>query len=267
MKNRRGEKMPLLEHAIELRTRLVKSVIAICLLAILGWYFYDQIVRFLTLPICDLSLVEGATGKCGDLYVSGILGPFNMQVKISLLSGVVLGAPIWLYQLWAFVNPALHKKERRTTYIFVVIATPLFVTGVTLAYLILPNAVQILLGFTPNNLSNLVRFDEYLDFVLRLIIIFGLAFILPVFLTALNLLGLISGKSILRPWRIAVFSCFLFTAAFTPTPDPITMTLLAIPLCLIYFSAGFFALLVDRRRNRNRTAVGGIQPIDSPKDI
>ena len=133
-----------------------------------------------------------------------------MQVKISLLSGVVLGAPIWLYQLWAFVNPALHKKERRTTYIFVVIATPLFVTGVTLAYLILPNAVQILLGFTPNNLSNLVRFDEYLDFVLRLIIIFGLAFILPVFLTALNLLGLISGKSILRPWRIAVFFLLSF---------------------------------------------------------
>jgi sec-independent protein translocase protein TatC len=98
-------------------------------------------------------------------------------------------------------------------------------------------------------------------------LIFGLAFILPLFLVALNLLGIISGKTILRPWRVAVFSCFLFTAAFTPTPDPITMTLLAIPLCLIYFLSGLFALLVDRRRNRSNSNELNVTPISPPENI
>ena len=268
MSKRRGEKMPLLDHVREFRSRLIKSVIAVLLFSICGWIFYQEIVRFLTLPICDLGESNLPTSSnCGDLFVNGILGPFNLQVKISLLSGVIFAAPVWIFQLWAFVTPALHKKERRTAFIFALIATPLFLMGAGLAFLILPNAVELLLGFTPNNLDNLVRFDEYLDFVLRMVLIFGFAFILPVFLTALNLLGLISGKSILRPWRIAVFSSFLFTAAFTPTPDPITMTLLAIPLCLIYFGAGFFALIVDRKRRRNTSPDSGVTSIPNPEDI
>jgi sec-independent protein translocase protein TatC len=127
--------------------------------------------------------------------------------------------------------------------------------------------VQVLLGFTPNNLGNLIRFDEYLDFVLRLILIFGIAFVLPLFLVALNLLGVLSGRSILKPWRLAVFLCFLFTAAFTPTPDPVTMTLLAIPLCLLYFLSGLFALLVDKRRYRRIDAESRLTAIDKPEEI
>jgi sec-independent protein translocase protein TatC len=268
MSKRRGEKMPLLDHIREFRNRLIKSVAAIIIAAAVGWFFYQQIVRLLTLPFCDLGNSSTPTNnECGDLYVNGILGPFNLQVKISLLTGVILSAPIWIYQLWAFITPALHRKEKRTAIAFAVIATPLFLTGSLLAYLILPHAVEILLGFTPDNLDNLVRFDEYLDFVLRLILIFGFAFILPLFLVALNLLGILSGKSILRPWRIAVFSCFLFTAAFTPTPDPITMIILAIPLCSIYFSAGLFALLVDRRRKKSSDSDGGVTPIAKPEEI
>ena len=268
MSKRRGEKMPLLDHIREFRNRLIKSVAAIIIAAAVGWFFYQQIVRLLTLPFCDLGNSSTPTNnECGDLYVNGILGPFNLQVKISLLTGVILSAPIWIYQLWAFITPALHKKEKRTAIAFAVIATPLFLTGSLLAYLILPHAVEILLGFTPDNLDNLVRFDEYLDFVLRLILIFGFAFILPLFLVALNLLGILSGKSILRPWRIAVFSCFLFAAAFTPTPDPITMIILAIPLCLIYFSAGLFALLVDKRRKKSSDSDSGVTPIAKPEEI
>jgi sec-independent protein translocase protein TatC len=268
MAKRRGDRMPLLDHAREFRSRLIKSSIAILLFSVCGWILYDEIVRFLTLPFCDLAVSTSTSAdKCGDLYVNGILGPFNLQVKISLLSGIIFSSPVWIFQLWAFITPALHKKEKRTAHIFSLVATPLFLTGSTLAYLVLPNAVDLLLGFTPNNLDNLVRFDEYLDFVLRLVLIFGFAFILPVFLTALNLLGVISGKSILRPWRIAVFSCFLFTAAFTPTPDPITMTLLAIPLCMIYFAAGLFALFVDRKRKKKNQIDPGVTPISKPESI
>ena len=161
----------------------------------------------------------------------------------------------------------MHKKERRVTIAFVSVATPLFSSGAYLAYLILPHAVDVLLGFTPNNLGNLIRFDEYLDFVLRLILIFGIAFVLPLFLVALNLLGVLSGKAILKPWRLAVFLCFVFTASFTPTPDPVTMTLLAIPLCLLYFASGVFALLVDKKRNKKDSNKTGLSAINEPEEI
>jgi len=252
MSKRRGDKMPLLEHVREFRDRMLKSVLAIGLGAIVGWILYQPIIRILTLPFCDLGKSSlPSNEQCGDLYVNGILGPFNLQVKIALLSGVIFSAPLWIYQLWAFITPALHKRERRVAIIFAAIASPLFASGSYLAYLILPHAVDVLLGFTPNNLGNLVRFDEYLDFVLRLILIFGIAFVLPLFLVALNLLGVLSGAAILRPWRVAVFICFLFTAIFTPTPDPVTMIVLAIPLCILYFGSGIFALLIDKRRKRN----------------
>ena len=268
MSKRRGDKMPLLDHVREFRDRLIRSSIAVLLGSIGGWFFYQEIIRLLTLPFCDLgSTTSPVNGKCGDLYVNGILGPFNLQVKIALLTGVIASAPVWIYQLWAFITPALHKKEKRVTVTFVLIATPLFMTGAFLAYLILPHAVKVLLGFTPDNLGNLVRFDEYLDFVLRLILIFGIAFVLPIFLVALNLFGALSGRAILKPWRLAVFLCFLFTATFTPTPDPVTMTLLAIPLCLLYFLSGLFALLVDRRRDRRSAAESRLTSIDKPEEI
>ena len=249
MSKRRGDKMPLLDHVREFRDRLIRSSIAVLLGSIGGWVFYQEIIRLLTLPFCDLgSTTSPVNGKCGDLYVNGILGPFNLQVKIALLTGVIAAAPVWIYQLWAFITPALHKKEKRVT-------------------ITLPHAVKVLLGFTPDNLGNLVRFDEYLDFVLRLILIFGIAFVLPLFLVALNLLGALSGRAILKPWRLAVFLCFLFTATFTPTPDPVTMTLLAIPLCLLYFLSGLVALLVDRRRDRGSDAESRLTSIDKPEEI
>lgn len=112
MSKRRGEKMPLLDHIKEFRNRLIKSVLAIIIAASIGWIFYQEIVRLLTLPFCDLGDSSApSNNECGDLYVNGILGPFNLQVKISLLTGVILAAPIWIYQLWAFITPALHKKK------------------------------------------------------------------------------------------------------------------------------------------------------------
>jgi sec-independent protein translocase protein TatC len=177
-------------------------------------------------------------------------------------------APIWLYQIWAFITPALHKRERRIAIFFVATASPLFLAGSWCAYLLLPHAVHVLLGFTPQDLGNLIRFDDYLDFVLRLILLFGIAFVLPVFLLLLNLIGLISGSTILKPWRFAVFIIFVFTAAFTPTPDPITMTILAVPICILYFASGLIALLVDRRRRKRiQFLTDSVSEIDKPESI
>lgn len=251
-------RMPLLEHLRELRRRVVRSSIIILVGACAGWYFYNPIITRLAKPVCDLAKAQAEQAShCGALYISGVLGPLNLQIKVSLLTGLILSAPLWLYQLWAFIAPGLHKKEKRNSVLFLVSATPFFAAGATLGYLVLPVALKVLFGFTPSSLANLVRFDDYLDFVLRMILLFGLAFELPIFLVSLNLIGFISGKTILSHWRAWIFSITLFTAAFTPTGDPITMLLLALPLCGFYFGAGGIALLVDRRRAKRDLLLEG----------
>jgi sec-independent protein translocase protein TatC len=136
-----------------------------------------------------------------------------------------------------------------------VAATPFFVAGTCLGYSILPIAVRVLFGFTPDALNNLVRFDDYLDFVMRAILLFGIAFELPVFLVTFNLIGFLSGVAILKPWRIWIFAITLFVAGFTPSADPLSMILLALPLIGLYLLAGVFALLNDRRRAKKNAFV------------
>lgn len=255
-----GGRMPLLDHLRELRKRVVRSAAAIGVFAIVGWVYYTQIITTLAEPVCDLKAArETGADNCGALYISGVLGPLNLHIKVALLTGILLAAPFWLYQLWAFIAPALHKKERRNSIIFIIAATPFFSVGAYFGYSILPLAIKVLFGFTPDSLNNLVRFDDYLDFVTRTIFFFGLGFELPVFLVALNLIGAISGKGILRPWRIWIFIITLFVAGFTPSPDPLSMIALALPLILLYFMAGGIALLNDRRRRKKaeRADIGG----------
>lgn len=247
-----GGRMPLLDHLRELRSRVVKSAVAIALGSVIGWFFYNEIITKLSEPVCDLKAAqEMGTDNCGALYINGVLGPLNLQIKVAILAGIIIAAPIWLYQLWAFIAPALHRKEKRNSIFFIVAATPFFTAGAYLGYTILPIAVDVLFGFTPEALNNLVKFDDYLDFVMRAILLFGIAFELPVFLITFNLIGFLSGRAILRPWRGWVFGITLFVAGFTPSADPLSMLALAIPLILLYLCSGVFALLNDRRRAKN----------------
>jgi sec-independent protein translocase protein TatC len=251
-----GDRMPLLEHLREFRKRTVRSASAISVGSIIGWFFYNEIITKLAEPVCDLRAAQASgANNCGALYINGVLGPLNLQIKVALLTGVILSAPIWLYQLWAFIAPALHRREKRYSVLFFVAATPFFVAGTYLGYSILPIAVRVLFGFTPDALNNLVRFDDYLDFVMRAILLFGIAFELPVFLVTFNLIGFLSGVAILKPWRIWIFAITLFVAGFTPSADPLSMILLALPLIGLYLLAGVFALLNDRRRAKKNAFV------------
>ncbi len=265
--------MPLLDHLRELRKRIIRAAFFILIFSILGFVYYNQIITTLAEPVCDLKLAQSSgSNNCGSLFISGVLGPLNLQVKVAFLTGVIVSAPFWLYQLWAFIAPALHRKERRKSVLFIIAATPFFTLGAALAYYILPIAIRVLFGFTPDSLNNLVRFDDYLSFVLRIILIFGLAFELPVFLVSLNLIGVLSGRGILKPWRFAIFGITVFVAAFSPTADPLSMAALALPLIVFYFGAGGIALLVDKKRDRKSQQIGDNQaadidqasPIDEP---
>lgn len=268
-KKNRGT-MPLLDHLRELRKRVIRSALFIVIFSAIGWINYNDIITTLSSPVCDLKLAqETGADSCGALFISGVLGPLNLQLKVSFLAGVILSAPFWLYQLWAFIAPALHRKEKRNSVLFIAAATPFFTVGAALAYYILPLAIEVLFGFTPESLNNLIRFDDYLDFVMRLILIFGLAFQLPVFLVSFNLIGLLSGRSILKPWRFAIFGITFFVAAFSPTADPLSMAALALPLIAFYFGAGGIALLVDKKRERKSRSVSDDEaaPIEPAKPI
>lgn len=264
-----GGRMPLLDHLRELRVRLFRSAFVIVIASIFGAIYYNKIITTLAAPVCDLKHAQATkSSSCGSLYINGVLGPLNLQIKVAIISGVIISAPLWLYQLWAFIAPALHRKEKRNTVFFFVAATPFFAAGTYLGYRVLPVAIRVLFGFTPSSLENLVKFDDYLDFVLRTILLFGIAFELPVFLVTFNAIGFLSGAAILRPWRAWIFGITLFVAGFTPTADPLSMLLLALPLVCLYFGAGGIAVLNDRRRARKSDSLSlETAPIESPTPI
>jgi len=145
-----GGRMPILEHFRELRKRVVRAAAAILIASGVGWAFYPRIVNALAKPICDLHRSHLAgLGNCGSLYINGVLGPLNLQVTVSFLVGILISAPFWLYQLWAFVAPGLHRREKKYSILFIAVASPFFAAGAYLGYRVLPLAVKALLGFTP----------------------------------------------------------------------------------------------------------------------
>ncbi|MYU00100.1 MULTISPECIES: twin-arginine translocase subunit TatC [unclassified Streptomyces] len=281
-------RMPLLDHLRELRNRLLKAVLAIVVVMIVAAFFQKEIYEFLLAPIqdsvgCKNGVVTTVDGKsCALLKTDTLIGPFTNALKVALMSGVLLATPIWLYQLWAFVAPGLHKGEKRYAYAFAVVGAPLFLAGGYLAYAILPQTAEIMLGFSPDDVQNQIGLDSYLDLLVRMVIVFGLAFELPLLLIALNMTGVITGKRMLGWWRGMIVGLTVFAAFATPGGEPISMLLLAGPLALLYFIAVGFSLLNDKRRNRKNPdaelsddeashldltpePVGRIEPVTDPR--
>ncbi|MFE4383855.1 twin-arginine translocase subunit TatC [Streptomyces cyaneofuscatus] len=281
-------RMPLLDHLRELRNRLLKAVLAIVVVMIVAAFYQKEIYEFLLAPIqesvgCKNGVVTTVDGKsCALLKTDTLIGPFTNALKVALMSGVLLATPVWLYQLWAFVAPGLHKGEKRYAYAFAVVGAPLFLSGGYLAYAILPQTAEIMLGFSPDDVQNQIGLDSYLDLLVRMVIVFGLAFELPLLLIALNMTGLITGKRMLGWWRGMIVGLTAFAAIATPGGEPISMLLLAGPLAVLYFIAVGFSLLNDKRRNRKNPdaelsddeaseldltpePVGGIEPVAAPR--
>jgi sec-independent protein translocase protein TatC len=242
--------MTLLEHLSEFRSRLLKSVLAIVVMTIVGWIFYDQIFTFLAKPLEDVVAQQKASGLDIRLVFTGISDPFNLKLKISFFAGLLFASPVWLWQLWRFVTPGLHKHERRYAIAFVAAAVPLFTAGVALGYFVLPGVLNFMLGFTPVGASNFPRVDEYLTFELKFLALLGAGFLTPLLLLLLNVIGLLSGKRMLRWWRWIIITTLIIAGLCTPNGDPVTMSLIAAPLLALIFGAVGLALLNDKRRAR-----------------
>ncbi|GGT22505.1 Sec-independent protein translocase protein TatC [Streptomyces atratus] len=245
-------RMPLVEHLRELRNRLAKGMLAIVVVTIAAAFYSQALMEFLSAPVprCEKGLGETTGGACAVIAYTDLLSPFTTTVKVSLMAGVIIASPIWLYQLWAFVAPGLHKHERKYTYAFVAAAVPLFLGGAALAYTILPISMRVLLGITPDGSANILPMDKILDFTVRMVLIFGAAFELPLLLIMLNLTGIVTGRRMLGWWRGVVMGVFVFGAVATPTTDPVGMIALAGPIVVLYFMAVGFSLLNDKRRRR-----------------
>lgn len=242
--------MPLVEHLRELRSRLVKATLAVLAGMVVGWIYYDAIFAWLSAPFEAVVNQARAEGRDITLALTGVADPFVLQLQIAAVTGLLLSSPVWLYQLWRFVTPGLRRHERRWAIGFVVVAVPLFAAGVMLAYVVLPYGLELLFGFTPQNVENIVAVDRYLSFFIRMVIVFGVGFLAPLMLVLLNFAGILTGKRLLSWWRWIIFITFIFAAVATPTGDPINMLLLAGPILFLMTIAIGICLANDKRRAR-----------------
>lgn len=246
-------RMSLTEHLREFRSRVVKSALAVCVAAIVGWVYYDRIFAALQHPLVVVKQ-ERRDALIG-INFQGVTDAFNLKVQVAIYTGLLLASPVWLYQLWSFITPGLHRNERRYTVGFLAAAVPLFAGGAYLAWHVMPKAVEVLIGdLLPAGTTNLIPAGNYLDFVTRFMLAFGLAFVLPVLLVGLNMAGILPAARIAKAWRLAVTLIFLFTAIVTPTPDPATLIVISLAVCSLYVVALGVCLLNERRRGR-RAAV------------
>ncbi|SFL13440.1 sec-independent protein translocase protein TatC [Streptomyces pini] len=266
-------RMPLAEHLRELRNRLMKSVLAILAVTVVGLVYYKQIADFLTEPLRDAVGCTEGFGRaadegeaCAEITLNGLIAPFTVMLKVGLTTGIVLACPVWLHQLWAFLAPGLHSHEKKYARSFVAAGVPLFLGGAYLAYIVLPAMAATLIEFTPDGTGNLVPLDDLLDIITRMVVVFGLAFELPLVLVMLNLSGIITGRRMLGWWRVMVISITLFAAVATPSGDPLTMGALAAPIVLLYFIAVGISLFNDRRRSRKDPYAGLSDDEASPLD-
>lgn len=247
--------MTLVEHLRELRNRVFKGVLAIVVTTVAAWFFYDLLLDLLINPY------QNATGDSDQtldrkLVQGTIAGPFILQLKVCGLAGLVLASPVWLYQTWAFIMPGLHKHERKWTLIFAAVAGPLFMAGVALGYAVLPKGIDMLLGFTGPNIANYIDVLGYLSFTIRMLLAFGVAFEIPLFVVLLNLAGVVSAAQLAHSRRWIVLLAFVFAAVATPSADPFSMLALAIPMTMLFLLSEAVAHVVDRRRARRSGFAG-----------
>lgn len=246
--------MSLGSHLKELRKRLAWSAFFVVIGMIAGWFLYEPVYAELKRPV---DLVAAKHGVTATLNFPSVMGAFDLHLQVALFLGVIVSSPFWLYNIWAFITPALRKRERRYTVAFLFSATPLFSTGVWLAWQSYPNFVDVLLSMAPPGSTNIINAADYLLFALRLFVVFGVSFVCPVVLVLLNLASLITAKNIFNSWRLAIFVIAVVAAVATPAADPMSMFVLMLPLAALYFSSGLIALLVDRRRSKSAAAVAG----------
>ncbi len=244
--------MTLFEHLRELRYRLIVSALAIIVGMVVAWFFRYDLMDILQRPYFQaIDALKAKNPDATTLLVNiNLTSPLTLALKVSALAGLLITAPFWLYQLWAFIVPGLLAKEKKWALIFIGAATPMFVGGVVVGYIVLPKAITVLLSFTQSGVSNLQDINAYLSFLLRLMLVFGIAFLIPLVVLMLNIVGVIKAKQLAKYRSLVIFGTFVFGAVATPSTDPFSMLALALPMTVLFLAAEVIAHILDRRKER-----------------
>jgi sec-independent protein translocase protein TatC len=252
--------MTLGAHLREFRKRLYFAAIGIIAGAIAGWFLADFVLDALRKPIYAVAQQQH---RVATLNYDGISSAFDLKLQIALTVGMVISSPVWLYQIWAFFVPAMTRREVKYALGFFLTAIPLFLAGCYAGWLVFPHIVELMTSFAPVNDATIITAKSYFDFVLKLVIVVGVAFVLPVFLVLLNFAGVISAKAIFKSWRVAILLIALFTAIATPAADVLSMFLLAIPMVALYFLAVAVSSLHDRRKKRRQLEAESVDMVEA----
>jgi sec-independent protein translocase protein TatC len=220
---------------------------------IAGFVYFTPVWRIIERPLCS-AVIHGdhgcATLGVNQLALDGPLDSFCLRIKVALIVGTIVSSPVWPYQVWAFVAPGLYAREKRWGYIFLGSAVPLFLAGVTLAYWSLSRSMHYLLGLTPSGVANIISVDQYMSFVMTMMLAFGLAFEAPLLIIMLNLAGILTHKQFRKWRRVMIFAVFLIAGVANPSPDPLTMLILGRGCAALVEVAEVFVWFNDRRRAR-----------------
>lgn len=242
--------MTLIEHVKELRNRLFWAALGVLGGLVVGFILAGPVFDLLQQPYCDLPS-SWIDGKCRFL-VLGVADTLILKLKIALWLGLVVGSPVWLFQLWAFIAPGLHRHERKWAYVFVAIAAPLFMAGAVLAYFVVGHGLAFIMQAGVIGETSQLEVTKYIGFVMNMIVVFGAAFEFPLILLMLNFTGVVTAKQLIGWWRIMVVVAFAFSAIATPDPGPFGMILLAACMLLLYLIATGVAALNDKRKGRGK---------------
>lgn len=244
-------RMSLGEHLTELRNRLVISAVTVLLLSIVGWFLFPWVFDAVKAPI-------EAAGEDSDLQAlinfQGVGKGLNVRLQMSAYIGLILSSPMIILQIWLFVMPGLHRNERKYAIGFFGTAIPLFFIGCGAGYWAVTQLVPVLMSFTPTegSVSQILPYDEYLALLVKTMLAFGIAFVVPVVMVLLNFMGLVRGRTMLKGWRWIIFVSFAFTAVMVPTPEPITLIAMSSAIASLFFGAIVISILHDRRVDKQR---------------
>jgi sec-independent protein translocase protein TatC len=228
-------KMTLFEHLSELRRRLIIATLAVAIGGVVAWFFYDDILRFMTHPYHDFLLHHGSKDITrGNLVTTGPLEGFTTRLKVSIYGGIVLASPILFWELWRFITPGLHKNEKRYAVPFVVAAVVLFAMGVTTAILVFPKALTWLIDVSGAGVVPLFSPARYLTLYVSMTLVFGAVFMYPLVVVFLQLSGVVPSKTWRRWRRPAIVVICLVAAVITPSSDPFSFIALAVPMLILY---------------------------------
>lgn len=243
--------MSLGGHLGELRMRLIRSIISVALGASAILAFYDPVLKFLTRPYRELCK-NRPDFKCdGSLFALGPLDGLSARIKIAGYGGLIIALPVVLWQLWRFIVPALSKKEKKYTIPFIGSSVVLFVSGCALAYWTLSRALEFLISWSGTEVNQAFQITKYVSLVILMVLAFGIGFLSPLLIVFLQLVGVLTPRTLIKQWRIAIVTIFFMAAIITPSGDPITLMALGLPLTLLYFVAILIGFIATRKRARS----------------